>query len=38
MKPDVIATIDIPLDVLPDWLKENSFGTREKNVKAAKEL
>jgi hypothetical protein len=37
-KPDSMGVIDIPLDVVSDWLEKNSFGTREKNIKAAIQL
>lgn len=37
-KPDSMGVIDIPLDVVSDWLEKNSFGTREKNIKAAVQL
>lgn len=33
-KADAIFTIDIPTDVIEDWIEENDFGPREKNVQA----
>lgn len=38
MKPDSIATIDIPIDIIEDWVKNNTFGTREKDTAAILKL
>ena len=37
-KPDFMATAGVSLNVIDKWLKNNKFGSREKNVAAAKEL
>lgn len=37
-KADSIAAIDIPIDVIEQWIESNEFGDREKNIFAMKAL
>ena len=38
MKSDVTTVLDIPFDALEEWLENNAFGNRQKNVEAALKL
>ena len=38
MKPDVIATVGVNISAVENWLKENDFGTRDKDTKAILKL
>lgn len=38
MKPDSIGVVDIPLDIVSDWVQNNSFGTRVKDTQAILKL
>lgn len=37
-KADSIATIDLPLNIISDWVEKNNFGDRQKNVAAILQL
>lgn len=38
MKPDSIGVVDIPINIISDWVQNNSFGTREKDTAAILKL
>lgn len=38
MKADSIATVDIPIDIISNWIQNNVFGTREKDTAAIVKL